>query len=524
MIRLTKILTEQVDRDADIAYIKRNTKRFLDSKFQNKQLPKKYIDSLGEKVSMFSSTDDIELFMDWYLKNFDTTAKKVDSYKFNMIKALDPAWEDNKFHPARTAYYTLLQSNPEFITDFGDNTSWYSYYEIKKSGAKGVIKVAQQDQDNTEETGICSKTDKNPFERVYCYLKNASGPEQLVYGAIAAAAFIAYHKGGYFRIASLGLTRRSTVKLRGLLVRKAGAAKLSKALIENPGFLQAHYLRYRKLKQANTIDNLVDGALQKARGESTKGLQLTAREARAIKSMFTSKTLYNAISEAYLPSLERMVSLGYIGSTEFVTMIEKSNIPRVFNKRELINRVQRETYKKYGGRTEVVPGSKTVKVSVPMQQDKMNYKTFTAAEIESGEIYNWNHWSPYSQDVTATMAKSKFAKNRGYDLDPDRLTTISAPKLATEKFNITREYFDKIAKQKKLFANRNLDSLFPKIDMVLKNGILTNDSFLKQMGTKENFVQTRIDSALANNRTPRSKEELAGSYDLYQLVKAIKGL
>ena len=464
MIRLTKILTEQTDRDADIAYIKRNTKKFLDSSFQNKQLPKKYIDSLGNKVTMFSSTNDIELFMDWYLENFETLGG--DSYKFNMIKALDPAWEDNEFHPARTAYQTLLQSNPEFITDFGDNTSWYSYYEIENSGAKGAIKVAQQDQDNTEETGICSKTDKDFLEGAYCYIKNATGMEQGLAALILGAAIFAYHKGGYFKYFTLGFNRRSTVKFRGLFVRKAGASKLSKALIENPGFLQAHYLRMRKLRQANTIDDLVDGALQKARGESTKGLQLTAREARAIKSMFASKTLYNAISAAYVPSLKRMVNLGYIGSTEFVTMIEKSNIPRVFNKQKLINEVQAETYKKYGGRTEVV--GKTVKVSVPMQPDKMNYKTFTAAEIESGGIYNWDHWSLYSQDVTATMAKSKFAKNRGYDLDPNRLTTVSAPKLATEKFNITREYFDKIAKQKKLFANRNLDSLFPKIDMVLK--------------------------------------------------------
>jgi len=520
MIRLTKILTEQTDRDDDIAYIKRNTKRFLDSSFQKKPLPKKYIDSLGEKVSMFSSTDDIELFMDWYLETFERGGG--DAYKFNMIKALDPAWEDNKFHPARTAYQTLLQATPEFITDFDDNTSWYSYYEIKKSGAKGVIKVAQQDQDNTKETGICSKPKKDWLESSYCYIKNADGWQQGLAALILGAAIFAYHKGGYFKIATLGFNRRSTVKAFGLLARKAGAAKLSKTLIENPGLLQAHYLRWRKLRQANTIENLTNRALQKAEGESTKGLQLTAREARAIKSMFASKTLYNAVSEAYIPSLERMVNLGYMGSTEFVTMIEKSNIPRVFDKRELINKVQAATYKKYGGRTEVV--GKTVKVSVPMQEDMMNYKTFTAAEIGTGGIYNWDHWSPYSQDVASTMAKSKFAKKRGYDLDPNRITTVSAPKMATEKFNITREYFNKIVKQKKLFANRNLDSLFPKIDMVLKNGVLTNNTFLKQMGTKENFVQTRIDSALANNRTPRSKEELEGSFDLYQLVKAIKGL
>lgn len=520
MIRLTKILTEQTDRDDDIAYIKRNTKNYLDSSFQKKPLPKTYIDSLGEKVSMFSSTDDIELFMDWYLKNFDTIG--TDKYLFNMIKALDPAWEDNKFHPARTAYQTVLQANPEFITDFGDSTSWYSYYEIAQSGAKGAIKVAQQDQDNTEETGICSKPDKDWLEDSYCYIKNATGPQQTLAALILGSAIFAYHKGGYFRIATLGFNRRSTVKAFGRLVRKNGAAKLSKTLIENPGFLQAHYLRFRKLRQANTIENLTNRALQRAEGESTKGLQLTAREARAIKSMFASKTLYNAISEAYIPALERMVNLGYIGSTEFVAIIEKSNIPRVFDKRELINKVQAATYRKYGGRTEVV--GKTVKVSVPMQQDGLNYKTFTAAEIDSGAIYNWAHWSPYSQDVTATMAKSKFAKKRGYDLDPNRLTTVSAPALNPEKFNITREYFNKIVKQKKLFANRNLDSLFPKIDMVLKNGVLTNDTFLKQMGTKENFVQTRINSALANNRTPRSKKELEGSYDLYQLIKAIKGL
>ena len=358
MIRLKPLLLEQQQsggpgRDDLVKLALSLSSGKLDKKYQEKSLPKEYKDSRGDKSSLFTTAEDINKFMTWYREKVEENGK--DYYGFDMLIALDPPLADSKKHPARTAWYKLMDNNPNWITDFDSENSFYYGYETEFNLDNQIKR--EKDKLKSPDDTYCAELKKNGHEAAayICRLVTLEGSwEDYGYAGLGALIILGYHgvSTPFGRMRVPGLNRRNVVKLTSKLRKNRGTLSqmYSNYIKENPGMMQAHYLNWRKLNDARAIDGLVDRLYTSAEKQILDdiGANISKRELRAIRRVFANKKVRDVLKERTMSSMRNMVRDGYLGSDDFYQLVK--NQPAMKND---VNELFAMTHEKFGGKTKL---------------------------------------------------------------------------------------------------------------------------------------------------------------------------
>lgn len=494
-------------------------------KLQKKPLPSKYKDSAGEQSTLFSDGKDINHFMDWYRKNIEKGLKK-DQFGFDALQKLDPPVSDSKSHPARTAYWSMMNSNPEWIKSFDDPTSFYYTYEAEYDPDKAG-KIVRDRINKKPEKGYCAELEKNghTMAAYACRIVTGDAPwYEYLYAGLGVALILGYHgKLGKFRIPGIN---RQTAKRFWRYIKGRSENSLagiySKWITENPKFMQAHYLQSMKLKDLDRIDDILNRTMVNAEQAVIKnvGANITKRELRAIRRVFKSSKVRAQLKEKLVEKMSGLVRKGYLGSDDFYRLVK--NNPAMETE---VNQINAETFEQFGGRTKLMPNGK-VRVEIPIDKNgqPMNW---TSSNVRDGffKTHPEKQWSKPQYDPTANYGQTAFAKDVGVQTRPDYYTMTLATKLVPYKTNISFGKFEQLVKQHKLFEtqleSKTLKELHTKVNAELNKGVPINDNLLN-LTSKQTYVERIQKGYQDRSMTVPSLSSIEGQYDLYKLISYIK--
>jgi hypothetical protein len=551
MIRLKNILLEQeIDpeiRQGAIDFIKNQTKDVVDwsgkDGLQNKELPKTYINREGDKISFLTEENDYKLFMIWY--NMNMAAKGTDPYAFEMVMKLKPPLGDSKDNPIRTAFWKLAETEAgrDFLYDITNQKSFLSYYNnnVYDQGSGNVVpKRDKDDKDEDDSILGCNDEERNWLQDYACAITGQDGLGMTALSwAITISAILGYHGTGYLkgnakaiRVLSLGFTRRELVKIWGWAQRKifGGNNGMSAWIKSEPGLMRAHYLNMRKLGQAGTLERFTKGALEQGKTHATGVAKTTPQQKRALNALFNSPRLFQALQEDMLVALETMVARNQIGSSGLIQMINnnRSNVEAAGrNPDKLINNLDAETWRKYGGRT-VDRGDQLLVIQPKSLRDGSLMK-FSEEEIKSGVLQNpaqkGFRWGTPVPITSLSKSTRGFAKKIGADRNPDIVTTKIASGLKSTKFYMTRSQFNNIVKKENLFAGKNMNDIYNKIDNAFRKGIPSSPDYLRGFKagdvTKQDFIRQKRDIYNRRGQTYPGDAKVGDLYDMYKLASLL---
>lgn len=538
MFKLKTLISEQSElRSGDpidplsyedqVAYALGLSNKVRNSDLQKKPLPKTYKNSAGEKSSLFSEPKDINKFMNWYRKHIEQAIKK-DKFGFDALQQLDPPVADSEFHPARTAYWSLMKNNPKWITDFADMTSFFYEYEAVYDPVKQGKLV--RDQLKKPSKGYCAELEKNGHTAAAYICRVVTGEASYAeygYAGLGVILILGYHgiRGGKIKFPYLN---RQTTKKFWRYIKGRGESSLagvySKWITENPKFMQAHYLQSRKLSDLDKIDDILNRTLVNAEQGVIKnvGANITKRELRAIRRVFRSSKVRAQLKEQLMTDMSSLVRKGYLGSDDFYRLVK--NNPSMENE---INKINGETWENFGGRTKLQPNGK-VHVEVPVDKNG-NPMNWTSSQVKQGffKTHPENQWRKGIYDPTASYGQTAFAKDAGVQTRPDYYTQTFAKKMVPYKTKISFEKFEQLVKQHNLFetqlgSGKTLEELHTKVEAALNKGVPISDNLLNTLTSKEAYVE-RIQKGYQQRSLPiPSLSSIEGQYDLYQLIGYIK--
>lgn len=536
MIKLKPLLLEQQTTDGPsrdqlikVALSIAAQNDALNKKYQKKSLPKEYKDSSGEISSLFTTPEDINKFMKWYREKVEEYGK--DYYGFDMLIKLDPPLADSKEHPARTAWYSLMDANSNWITDFDSENSFYYGYETEFNLDQQIKR--EKDKLKPPDDTYCAELKKNGHEAAayICRIVTGEGSlEDYGYAGVGAFIILAYHgvsnPFGGNRLKFPGLNRRNAVKIFSKLRKNRGPLNqaYSDYITANPGFMQAHYLNWRKLNDARAIDGLVDRLYTSANKQILDdiGPNISKRELRAIRRVFANKKVRDVLKNDTMRSMRNMVRDGYLGSDDFYQLVK--NQPAMKND---VNELFAMTHEKFGGKTKLMDNG-AIRTSVPMQPGLEQVQQMTKQEVRNGSYATWKHWSNYYTDPIANFGQSSFAKEIGATRHPEVGATVVAKGLQPFKTSISLSEFETIVKSKNLFKtqleNQTIQQLHGKINNALQQGVPVSSDLLRGLGTKQEYVNRTISKFQERGATIPSRENIEAQYDIYKLIDEIGGV